>query len=238
MERLQSIDRPQGAEVHFWLFGLDKLKGQLPTLRSLLAPEECAREKSILTDEDKDRFVCARGVLRQLLSRYLDMDARLIEISADISNKPHLAPTPGGEDVSFNLSHSGDYIALAFASAGRSVGIDIEVARSLQNVERLAADILSEPEKDAFEKLHGAAQSRYLLSVWTRKEAALKASGSVRSISPADFCAGAGPGRSSVCLAGGERYAVRSHDAAEALHCALALSGPDLEITEISGGPG
>ena len=204
-------------------------------MRPLLSPEERARAADILTDTARDRFICSRGMLRQLLSRYLDRDGHRIVIAAGVEGKPRLIQSPGRESLAFNLSHSGNYVAIAFASEQRSVGVDIEVARPLELADRLAGDILSHSELSAFNGLRGPQQSQYLLSVWTRKEALLKASGLVRSHSPADLCTGAGPECRNVCLENGGQYIVASYAVEEELYCALALSGAGLQIVDMPG---
>src|SRR5262249_42644628 len=78
--------------------------------------------------------------------------------------------------VSFNLSHSGEFVALALVRA-RSIGIDIEAERALTDAPLLARRILAPREHERFEALPDRARGAYLLAAWTRKEAVLKAIG-------------------------------------------------------------
>jgi len=65
-----------------------------------------------------------RETLRQVLSRYLDQRAEQVELSVDEYGKPRLA----GEQLHFNLSHSGA-LALIAVCRDREVGVDVERLR-------------------------------------------------------------------------------------------------------------
>lgn len=80
---------------------------------------------------------------------------------------------------SFNLSHSGDNIALLVSDEG-DVGCDLEVIRPRKNWHRLAEALFSEDERMEIDALTADEQLAAFWQVWTRKEARVKqASGSV-----------------------------------------------------------
>lgn len=89
----------------------------------------------------------------------------------------------------FNLSHSGDDIALLASDAGE-VGCDIEVIRPRKNWPRLAEALFSDDERQEIAALPAADQLAAFWQIWTRKEAQIKqASGSVwqlASLPPSD----------------------------------------------------
>ncbi|WP_434670687.1 4'-phosphopantetheinyl transferase AcpT [Klebsiella sp. B345] len=76
----------------------------------------------------------------------------------------------------FNLSHSGDEIALLISDEGE-VGCDIEVIRPRQNWRRLANAVFSTDEHAEVEAEPPAQQINAFWRIWTRKEAMVKQRG-------------------------------------------------------------
>jgi 4'-phosphopantetheinyl transferase len=95
-----------------------------------------------------------------------DLDFRLTE-----EGKPYLRSGP-----SFNLSHSGHLVVLAFGHEGR-VGVDVEQVRPLRDLGGLARASFAKDEIDALLALPGDEQIPAFFRIWTRKEAMLKALG-------------------------------------------------------------
>lgn len=86
----------------------------------------------------------------------------------------------------FNLSHSGDNIALLVSNEGE-VGCDIEVIRSRKNWRGLAESIFSIDEQHHIDRQPADRQLAAFWQVWTRKEAVLKqAAGSVLQLAGPD----------------------------------------------------
>jgi 4'-phosphopantetheinyl transferase len=57
------------------------------------------------------------------------------------------------------------------------VGVDVEEARSRVDMDAVARRILSDPERAEFDRLSATMRSAWLYSVWTKKEAFVKAMG-------------------------------------------------------------
>lgn len=77
----------------------------------------------------------------------------------------------------FNISHSGDDIALVISDEGE-VGCDLEVIRPRNNVPRIARAVFSDAEQQQLALADEEEQSSAFWRIWTRKEALLKQSGS------------------------------------------------------------
>ncbi|HCN97378.1 MAG TPA: 4'-phosphopantetheinyl transferase AcpT, partial [Leclercia sp.] len=76
----------------------------------------------------------------------------------------------------FNLSHSGDDIALLLSDEGE-VGCDIEVIRPRDNWQALANAVFSVAEHDELEREAPEAKLSAFWRIWTRKEAIVKQRG-------------------------------------------------------------
>jgi 4'-phosphopantetheinyl transferase len=58
--------------VHVWAVRLDSPSAHIDALSLTLSDDERERAGRFHFDRDRRRYICARGALRQLLSRYLD----------------------------------------------------------------------------------------------------------------------------------------------------------------------
>ncbi|WP_051908602.1 4'-phosphopantetheinyl transferase family protein [Candidatus Odyssella acanthamoebae] len=109
-------------EVHLWLAHLLNDKIREVYWQSILSVDELERAKAFRFSKDRCQFVAARGILRYLLSYYLEKAPQNVEIVYGLWGKPCLVEEEG---LYFNLSHSKDYALYAFSST-YEVGVDIE----------------------------------------------------------------------------------------------------------------
>ena len=79
-------------------------------------------------------------------------------------------------DLRFNASHSEGVAVYAFA-AGREVGIDVEVVRTITDADDIAARSFSRHENEAYLALDPRDKPLGFFNCWTRKEAFVKALG-------------------------------------------------------------
>src|SRR6266850_2859950 len=110
-------------EVHVWRVSLDQL--QAPKFLALLDGDERERAARFRFPEHHNRFTVARGALRTILGRYLEVEPATLQFSYGRYAKPALAEGFTTNTINFNLSHSGEFMLLA-VTHGREVGIDIE----------------------------------------------------------------------------------------------------------------
>jgi 4'-phosphopantetheinyl transferase len=138
-----------------------------------LAPEEKKRAARFLAPRAKEDFIAARGILRELLGRYLGESAPGIQLRYGARGKPALfKPLP----LRFNVSHSHGVAAFAF-TRGMEVGIDIEKIRLDFAGEQVASLYFAEQEITELGGLPGESRAEGFFKCWTRKEAYLKARG-------------------------------------------------------------
>ena len=162
-------------EVHVWRASLARPAATLAALRSALSEDECARADRFVFARDRNRYIAARGGLRQLLSAYLHMPPNEIKFGYSAFGKPSLVdpPTPS---LQFNVSHSGDWALYAFA-LNRRVGIDIEETQRELDHETIAKSVFSTRECTELAALPAPQQRLAFYNTWTRKEAFIKAVG-------------------------------------------------------------
>lgn len=171
-------------EVHVWGADLSEWPSDLPGVRDLLSPEERERAARFRLPRDRDRFIAAHVCLRQILSRYAGGRPERLRLATGPFGKPRLDAQPGSGRVEFNLSHSGGIALYAFAE-GRRVGIDVERVLPVEaDDERFSGLWLSEAELAEITAMGADDRTRAFYSLWTRKEAFLKARGEGLSLAP------------------------------------------------------
>lgn len=146
---------------------------ELNAVRAALDDEEKSRASRFHKLRDSQRYMLSHGVLRWTLARLLDVSPGQILYTKTVYGKPWLNPDLGG--LNFNLSHSGDYFAIATSS--EEVGVDIEVIRDVGDAEGIATHVFTHDEQA---QLGGVAEGERLakfFQLWVRKEAVLKAAG-------------------------------------------------------------
>jgi 4'-phosphopantetheinyl transferase len=121
----------------------------------------------------------ARGALRCILAAYARCEPGVLVFRKGPHGKPAL--TGPGEDIPFNLSHTGGLALVAIAGIGR-VGIDAETVRSGIEVEDLSRRFFAPEEADEILALSPDARLAAFFTCWTRKEAFVKALGGGLSV--------------------------------------------------------
>ncbi len=165
-----------GDEVQLWIAALPPTGVDLTPHACLLSPDERERAARFGVLEARRQFVFGRAILRQLLGACLRIDPAALALGYQPRGKPVVAQSTAGENLRFNLSHSGRLVAVALAW-GREVGVDIEQLQQLDDGEHLAGRIFSTRELCELRALPKHQQQEAFFNGWTRKEAYLKATG-------------------------------------------------------------
>lgn len=163
-------------EVHVWRASLDLPASRVRGLLQTLAADERARAERFYFQKDREHFIVARGVLRDILGRYLDMQPGQLRFCYSPNGKPALARKSGGDALRFNLSHSHGLALYAF-TCGREIGVDIERIRTDFPCEQIAKRFFSPQEYAVFHTLPDSLKQEAFFTFWTCKEAYLKARG-------------------------------------------------------------
>ncbi len=168
-------------QVHIWRAFLQQPLAIVEYCGQWLAEDERGRAARFHFDKDRNHFVIARGVLREILSQYLHVGPDVVKFIYNDQGKPHLANEVGQEGIQFNLSHSGDY-ALCAVTLCPAVGIDIELIRPEFGGAEIANKFFSTSEISDLQTLAPEEQSNAFFACWTRKEAFIKGDGKGLSI--------------------------------------------------------
>jgi 4'-phosphopantetheinyl transferase len=162
--------------VQVWKTTVPSDDAALAGLTSMLSPDECGRAERFRDRKPRREFVFGRILLRQILGAYLAVEPATLVFGYQPQGKPVLLHSALGTGLNFNLSHSGQRVAIALAR-GREVGVDIESIRKLDDWPRMAARIFSPRELCELHALPESQQLEAFYNGWTRKEAYLKATG-------------------------------------------------------------
>lgn len=157
-------------EVHVWSVQLQPR--QTDDHWTILSPDERWRADRFRFALDRNRFVAARSLLRQLLGHYVDSSPRDIQFDYAEQGKPYIR----GSNLRFNLSHSGG-IALYAVTVDREVGVDLESSWTQIDLVSILQRGFSARERSLLTKMKAGEREHAALIAWVRKEAVAKALG-------------------------------------------------------------
>ena len=165
-------------EVHVWTLDLSERAAETEEFyESMLSEDEIDRAQKLRFDEDRRRFIMARGHLRVLLSKYLNKKPRQIWLRYGRYGKPYLTEESNPEKINFNLSHSQNTVLYAVAR-DREVGIDVEHIRPVSRAGKIVDRFFSEEEKEFYEEASNDDKPFRFFKLWCAREAYTKAIGS------------------------------------------------------------
>jgi 4'-phosphopantetheinyl transferase len=164
-------------EVHVWRAHLEQPPEVLQRLLRTLDIDEQTRASRFYFEKHRRRFIAARGVLRSLLGRYLEVKPEEVRFAYGQYGKPALDAAHHAGVLRFNASHSHELAVYAFAQ-DHDVGIDVEYIKEDFATQEIAERFFSKYEVQVFRALPHEEQGAGFFRCWTRKEAYIKAIGS------------------------------------------------------------
>ncbi|TFV63994.1 4'-phosphopantetheinyl transferase superfamily protein [Geodermatophilus sp. DF01-2] len=214
----------------------------VPGLEALLAPDELRRADGFHRPADRRRQVVGAALLRVVAAAFLGRHPASVPIRrrCDRCGGPHGRPRVAGSPwLQLSLAHAGNWAVVA-AAADTAVGVDVErLPAGVPPAEVLA--VATGPGEDAWRAEpvdgDGADLEERALTVWTRKEAVLKAVGVGLAARPASLRL-SGPGAPPRLLSWphdmGMPAGVTLHDLSAPLGhaAALAVLGPVRSVVE------
>ncbi|MDH3316089.1 MAG: 4'-phosphopantetheinyl transferase superfamily protein [Gammaproteobacteria bacterium] len=161
-------------EVHVWL----ALRGDATSsyIESAgLATDEIVGARRLQRPADRELYLLAHVMLRDVLANYLGVTPIEIVLTSAAHGKPCLVNSHC-TDLRFNLSHSGD-ATLCALTRGREIGVDIEGAVPSKDLLNVATHFFAPDECAALAARNDDDRVALFFLLWTRKEAYLKACG-------------------------------------------------------------
>lgn len=180
--------------VHVWRAPLCLDPSILDQLGHTLSSDEKARAERFRFSGHRDAFTATRGILRDILTRYVSISAAAIVFRYAPHGKPALAPLHRSA-IRFNVSHSGRLAVYAF-TLGSEVGIDVESLRPMPERDLIAERFFSASENETLRTLPLPVVDRAFFQCWTCKEAYIKATGEGLSLPLDGFDVAVAPGES------------------------------------------
>lgn len=158
--------------IHIWRASLIYTEKEQQLFLGLLSSQEKERAAKYMVKHAASHFIVARGVLRILLARYLNVLPGQLVFHQNKYGKLYLEDYP----VQFNLSHSQD-LALFIFALNCPVGIDLEFIREDFDYVDIAKKFFAESEVESLFALPLHQQLQAFFNCWSRKEAFIKAIG-------------------------------------------------------------
>lgn len=162
--------------VHLWYFDLDEHTDMTAHCKNWLSPDEIERCKKYVFEIHKTRFAQRRGLLKMVLSVYLQNSAQQLGFSYNEAGKPYLDKKKFNKHIFFNLSHSDNHMLLAITH-DNPVGVDIEKIKRDIEVDTLSELIMSENEYRCYHCSDLPTKIDIFYRLWSRKESVVKALG-------------------------------------------------------------
>jgi len=163
-------------EVELWILDRAFLESQRAACLACLSAGERARSDRLARPIDQLRWALFHGAVRRILAGYLGADPATLLFERSPKGKPRWASSSGESPMDFNLSHSGDLMALACRSTG-DIGVDVEVTDHRTDVQALAARFFHPNEGAAMMAGPEGPARALFFQWWTAKEALLKCRG-------------------------------------------------------------
>lgn len=191
------MDAPELEEgrVDLWYVYQDRIAdpGLLDRYQATLSEDETVRWQRFLFEKDRHRFLIARAMLRDVLSRYARREPQSLAFQYNEHGKPSLQE-PAGLPIRFNLSHSGG-LAVCAVTTAYDVGVDVETPERPTDVISLARRYFAASEVQDLGSWSAEEQKSVFFEFWTLKEAYIKARGKGLSIPLDSFAFSLAPER-------------------------------------------
>jgi 4'-phosphopantetheinyl transferase len=160
--------------VEVWLLSVPP--GPTDAGLDLLDSHERSRWSKFQFDRDRRLYGSAHALLRVALSHYAPVNPCDWRFEAGPFGRPELSSAFAALDLRFNLSHTRGLAACAIAR-NRAVGIDVELLDTPTDLRAIAQTYFTRSECAQIDTAPSALKSQVFLSIWTLKEAYIKARG-------------------------------------------------------------
>jgi 4'-phosphopantetheinyl transferase len=138
-----------------------------------LSEDERTRWQTFRFEKGRREYLTSRALVRFALSQYRPLAPEAWRFQVNAYGKPNPDPECG---LRFNLSNSPRLVVCLVAHEAE-VGVDVEPYERAGEIAKLSEKVFSPLELAQLEELHGSDKADRALSLWTLKEAYVKAQG-------------------------------------------------------------
>jgi len=163
-------------DVHIWQASLHIPAHQQERFTQMLSSDEIARAARFHFPLHREHYIAGRGLLREILGRYLNCLPETIRFSYNSFGKPALLASAAQEALQFNISHSNGVALFAFVRDA-DIGIDVQHTNAVTDLLQAGAVVFSAGEMEVLSTLPQERRRAVFFQYWTRKEAYIKAVG-------------------------------------------------------------
>ncbi|MGK9164882.1 4'-phosphopantetheinyl transferase superfamily protein [Inquilinus limosus] len=163
------------AHAHVWTAEVAEDDAVFEACLPLLTAAERARAARFIMPGDRRRFAAARSLMRRLLQDITGIPAGEWDFAIGDHGKPLVCRPEAGRSIGINISHAQGMVACA-AAPGTVIGVDLEwLGRVVEP--RIADRRFAAAEAAAVRAVPANRRREAFLSIWTVKEAYVKALG-------------------------------------------------------------
>ena len=158
------------SNIHIYKIHIPKFTAVVEALSYYLEAQEKDRAQRFYKEQDKNRFIISRALLKLVLANHSQSAVSKIILAYHENKKPYLPSHPA---LHFNVTHSEDYALIAIANS--AIGVDIEYIAKNDALINTVTHIFNKQEVAFIQEALDTHYAFYTL--WTRKEAFVKALG-------------------------------------------------------------
>lgn len=175
-------------EVHIWLLQPEAVTepALLSAFLASLSDDERSRQQRFRFDADRKLYLVAHGMLRRVLSRYVEVAPSSWQFTTGSHGKPAIAGPRGLPALRFNLSHT-QGLAACVICLHSECGIDVERVRAVRSLQGIAKRMFAGPEQADIEACSDPERLDRFFRYWTLHEAYCKATGTGIARAASDF---------------------------------------------------
>jgi len=144
--------------------------------QQVLSDADWARWERLRMDDDRERFLAVRIILRFMLSELTGVSPEVWRFEADKHGRPHIIGPSSHQGIRFSITHTSGLVACAVSSGG-DVGVDAEAHDREARIMEVARRFFSPREVACLEGCTPQQQKDAFFDIWTLKEAYVKALG-------------------------------------------------------------
>ena len=154
--------------------------------RVWLDSKEIERFNRFVHPRPQREFCLCRAALRAILCSRLKCDNKNLKFRTLEHGKPFALVNGKHVHINFNVSHSGQHGLVAILEKGR-IGVDVEEYSTSRRIDGEIMSVFTKSEQTDLARVFGEEKIELFYSLWTMKEALVKALGVGLSLDPSRF---------------------------------------------------